>query len=199
MEYQSLTDEELIPLIKAGDEDAEAVLYRRYKQVVRSKARTYFLAGADREDLIQEGMIGLYKAVYDFNPEKQPTFKAFAEMCIKRQIITAIKSATRKKHMPLNNSISLDRQVFDGESERTLIEMLQSARVSDPEEAFISREDYETIARNIEERLTPLEKSALSYYIKGFSYQHIAKELNRSVKCIDNAIQRVKKKLEDQL
>ena len=197
IDYASLTDEELIKLIRSGNTEAEDQLYHNYKQVVRSKARTYFLVGADREDIIQEGMIGLYKAVCDFDFEKQASFRAFAELCITRQIITAIKSATRKKHMPLNTYISLSRTVYDGESERTLIDVLQSAHnVSDPEATLISREECERMALDIEEKLTTLERAALSYYLEGFSYQHIATSLGRTTKCVDNAIQRVKKKLE---
>ena len=161
--------------------------------------RTYFLVGADREDLLQEGMIGLYKAVCDYEFDKQASFRAFAELCIMRQIITAIKGATRKKHMPLNTYVSLNRSVFEGDSERTLIDMLAGTHVSDPEELFIGRENYESMAKHIEESLSKLERSALELYLRGYSYQHIARTLDKSVKCVDNAIQRVKKKLEVQM
>ena len=198
--YEALTDEELIERIRMGDSDAEDVLYIRYKQVVRSKARTYFLVGADREDIIQEGMIGLYKAVCDYEFGKQASFRAFAELCITRQIITAIKSATRKKHIPLNTYVSLSRPVYeDGDGERTLIDVLETTRISDPEEALIGRESYEAVARDIENALSKLEREALSLYLQGLSYQQIAAAMGRSTKCVDNAIQRVKKKLEERL
>ncbi len=199
LDYAALTDEELIRRIRQGDAEAENRLYGSYKQIVRSKARTYFLVGADREDIIQEGMIGLYKAVCDYDFDKQTSFRAFAELCVTRQIITAIKSATRKKHMPLNTYVSLNRQVFDGESERTLIDVIQSAHVSDPEETLIGRENYEAVAASIEQMLSRLEKNALELYLQGYSYQHIANALGKSTKCVDNAIQRVKKKLEERL
>lgn len=199
-DYEALGDEELLRRLRAGDADAEETLYMRYKPVVRSRARTYFLVGADREDIIQEGMIGLYKAVCDYEFDKQASFRVFAELCITRQIITAIKSATRKKHIPLNTYVSLSRPVYDdGESERTLIDVLQTARVSDPEEALIGRESYEAIARDIETILSPLERQSLVLYLQGLSYQQIAAALGRSTKCVDNAIQRVKKKLEERL
>ena len=198
--YEALTDEELIERIRMGDSYAEDVLYIRYKQVVRSKARTYFLVGADREDIIQEGMIGLYKAVCDYEFGKQASFRAFAELCITRQIITAIKSATRKKHIPLNTYVSLSRPVYeDGDGERTLIDVLETTRISDPEEALIGRESYEAVARDIENALSKLEREALSLYLQGLSYQQIAAAMGRSTKCVDNAIQRVKKKLEERL
>ena len=142
-DFAALTDEALITALRDGDGAAEEALYARYKQVVRSKARSYFLVGADREDIIQEGMIGLYKAVCDYEPEKQTSFRAFSELCITRQIISAIKSATRKKHMPLNTYVSLNRSVFEGDSDRTLIDMLAGTHVSDPEELFIGRENYD--------------------------------------------------------
>ena len=198
-DYDALTDEQLILLLRQEDHVAEELLYGRYKQVVRSKARTYFLVGADREDIIQEGMIGLYKAVCDYSPDKQASFRAFAELCITRQIITAIKSATRKKHIPLNSYVSLNRTVYDEGGERTLIDVLASTHISDPEEMLIGRENYDAVAKSIEESLTSLEKSALDLYLLGYSYQQIALALDKPVKSVDNAIQRVKKKLDEQL
>ena len=197
--YESLTDEQLLTLLRGGDDLAEEALYARYKQVVRSKARTYFLIGADREDSIQEGMIGLYKAVLDYQFDRQVSFRAFAELCITRQIITAIKSATRKKHMPLNTYISLNRSVFEGDSERPLIDVISSTQISDPEEVLIGRESYEAVADSIEHALSKLERSALELYLQGSSYQQIADALQKSTKSVDNAIQRVKKKLEEYL
>lgn len=197
--YESLTDEQLLTLLRGGDDLAEEALYARYKQIVRSKARTYFLIGADREDIIQEGMIGLYKAVLDYQFDRQVSFRAFAELCITRQIITAIKGATRKKHMPLNTYISLNRSVFEGDSERPLIDVISSAQISDPEEALIGRESYEAVADSIEHALSKLERGALELYLQGYSYQQIADALQKSTKSVDNAIQRVKKKLEEYL
>lgn len=196
-----ITDEELVIGIRNGDISAEEKLYTRYKPIVRGRARTYFLVGADREDIIQEGMIGLYKAVCDYEFDKQTSFHVFAELCITRQIITAIKRATRKKHAPLNNYVSINRPLSDedSENERTLVDVLESSRLNDPEEALIGRENYEAIAHDIRHTLTKLEKQVLSLYLEGLSYQQIADILGKSAKCVDNAIQRVKKKLEERL
>ena len=197
--YEALTDEELLTRHRAGDPLAEETLYARYKQIVRSKARMYFLVGADREDIIQEGMIGLYKAVLDYQFDRQASFRAFAELCITRQIISAIKSATRKKHIPLNTYISFNRSVFEGDNERPLIDVLTSTRITDPEEVLIGRENYAAVADSIEHSLSKLERGALELYLLGYSYQQIASMLNISTKSVDNAIQRVKKKLEARL
>ena len=197
--YDSLTDDELLRLHRAGDARAEETLYARYKQIVRSKARTYFLVGADHEDIIQEGMIGLYKAVMDYQFDKAASFRGFAELCITRQIITAIKSATRKKHVPLNTYISFNRSVYEGENERPLIDVLTSTRISDPEEVLIGRESYAAVADSIEHSLSKLEHNALGLYLYGYSYQQIADMLQITTKSVDNAIQRVKKKLEARL
>ena len=197
--YEALSDEDLLSLHRAGDARAEEALYARYKQIVRSKARTYFLIGADREDIIQEGMIGLYKAVLDYQSDRQASFRSFAELCITRQIISAIKSATRKKHMPLNTYISFNRSVFDGDNERPLIDVLTSTRMTDPEEVLIGRENYAAVADSIEHSLSKLEHSALGLYLYGYSYQQIADALQVTTKSVDNAIQRVKKKLEARL
>jgi RNA polymerase sporulation-specific sigma factor len=144
-------------------------------------------------------MIGLYKAVCDYQFDKQASFRAFAELCITRQIITAIKSATRKKHIPLNTYISLNRSVYEGDTERPLIDVLSSTQISDPEEVLIGRESYEAVADSIEHSLSKLERGALDLYLMGYSYQQIADALQKSTKCVDNAIQRVKKKLEEYL
>ena len=197
--YESLTDEELLSLHRAGDARAEETLYARYKQIVRSKARTYFLIGADREDIIQEGMIGLYKAVVDYQFDKNASFRSFAELCITRQIISAIKAATRKKHVPLNTYISFNRPAYESENERPLIDVLTSTRISDPEEVLIGRENYAAVADSIEHSLSKLERNALGLYLYGYSYQQIADMLQITTKSVDNAIQRVKKKLETRL
>jgi len=194
--YESLPDEEIVEFAKGGNEVALEYLINKYKNFVRAKARSYFLIGADREDIIQEGMIGLYKAIRDFRAEKLTSFRAFAELCITRQIITAIKTATRQKHIPLNSYVSLNKPIYDEESDRTLLDILSGTKVSDPEELVISQEEFMAIERKMGEFLSDLEWQVLTFYLEGKSYQEIADELERHVKSIDNALQRVKRKLE---
>lgn len=194
--YEDLLEEEVVALARDGDDKASEYLIKKYKNFVRAKARSYFLIGADREDIIQEGMIGLFKAIRDFRAEKISSFRAFAELCITRQIITAIKTATRQKHIPLNSYVSLNKPIYDEESERTLMDVLAGARVLDPEELIISREEVHSIETKIGEVLSDLEQEVLSDYLQGKSYQEIAEHLDRHVKSIDNALQRVKRKLE---
>ena len=194
--YIELSDEEIVELANGGDLDAQDYLINKYKNFVRAKARSYFLIGADREDIIQEGMIGLYKAIRDFRTDKLSSFRAFAELCITRQIITAIKTATRQKHIPLNSYVSLNKPIYDEESDRTLMDIISGNRISDPEEFLISREDFEKIAVKIGEILSSLEWQVLSLYLEGKSYQEIAVLLNRHIKSIDNALQRIKKKVQ---
>lgn len=195
-EMESRTDEELALLAQQGDEDALEYLLNKYKNFVRSKARSYFLIGADHEDIVQEGMIGLYKAIRDFKPEKLSSFRAFAELCITRQIITAIKTATRQKHIPLNSYVSLNKPIYDEESDRTLLDVITEGRVANPEDMLISQEDVGLIEDRIGQMLSSLEREVLSAYLDGKSYQEIADKLGRHVKSIDNALQRVKHKLE---
>ena len=192
-----LTDEELCRLAQ-GPEGGAALefLLNRYKNFVRSRARSYFLIGADHEDIVQEGMIGLYKAVRDFRPEKLASFRAFAELCVTRQIITAIKTATRQKHIPLNSYISLNKPIFDEESDRTLLDVISEGRITNPEELLIGQEDLSTIESRIGKMLSPLEWEVLLAYLDGRSYQEIAEDLGRHVKSSDNALQRVKRKME---
>ena len=194
--FAGLTDEQIVEKAGDGDEQALEYLLNKYKNFVRSKARSYFLIGADHEDIVQEGMIGLFKAIRDFREDKLSSFRAFAELCITRQIITAIKTATRQKHIPLNSYVSLNRPIYDEESDRTLLDVLAEGRVVSPEELLISREDYSSIEDRIGEVLSDLEQQVLRAYLDGKSYQEIAKDLNRHVKSIDNALQRVKRKLE---
>lgn len=194
--YQFMVDEEVVEYAREGDDAALEYLINKYKNFVRSKARSYFLIGADREDIIQEGMIGLYKAIRDFRLDKLSSFRAFAELCITRQIITAIKTATRQKHIPLNSYISLNKPIFDEESDRTLLDVVSGAKVSDPEELIISREELFDIEEKMGEILSSLEWKVLMSYLEGKSYQEIAEDLKRHVKSIDNALQRVKRKLE---
>ena len=195
--YENLTDEELIVEIKEKDNaSAMDYLIHRYRSFVRAKARSYFLIGADREDIIQEGMIGFFKAVRDFKSDKLASFHAFAELCVTRQIITAIKTATRQKHIPLNSYVSLNKPIYDEDSDRTLLDVISGVKVSDPEELIISREEFLTIEKKMSEILSELEWQVLMAYLDGKSYQEIALSLDRHVKSIDNALQRVKRKLE---
>lgn len=195
-ELVNMSDEEVVELARQGDNDAQEYLIGKYKNFVRAKARSYFLIGADKEDIIQEGMIGLYKAIRDYRPDKLSSFRAFAELCITRQIITAIKTATRQKHIPLNSYISLNKPIYDEDSDRTLLDVISGTRVTDPEELVISQEDFDDIEAKMGEILSSLEWNVLMYYLEGKSYQDIAAGLDRHVKSIDNALQRVKRKLE---
>ena len=197
--YNELTDEQIVHLCHNGDSMAEEFLLNKYKNFVRSKARSYFLIGADHEDIVQEGMIGLYKAIRDFKQEKLSSFRAFAELCITRQIITAIKTATRQKHIPLNSYVSLNKPLYDEESDRTLLDILMEGSTSNPEEMIINQENLGTIHQKINEVLSGLEQEVLAAYLDGKSYQEIAEALGRHVKSIDNALQRVKRKLEKYL
>lgn len=194
--YLQLEDDGLVDLVHKGDTEALDYLIHKYRNFVRAKARTYFLIGADKEDIVQEGMIGLYKAIRDFKGDKLSSFKAFAELCITRQIITAIKTATRQKHIPLNSYISLDKPIYDDESDRTLMDVISGAKILDPEVLFINQEEFDDIELKMAELLSDLERKVLALYLDGQSYQEISEELNRHVKSIDNALQRVKRKLE---
>lgn len=189
-------DEELVAMARIGNDRALEYLLCKYQNFVKAKAKSYFLIGADKEDIYQEGMIGLFKAIRDFKDDKLASFKVFAELCITRQIITAVKTATRQKHIPLNTYISLNKPIYDEESDRTLLDILAGIRVSDPEELIIDREEMENIESKIEEVLSELEMEVLNSYLDGKSYQEIASDLDRQAKSIDNALQRVKRKLE---
>ncbi|QEK13554.1 RNA polymerase sporulation sigma factor SigH [Crassaminicella thermophila] len=191
-----MVDEDVVEDARNGNTKALEYLIKKYKNFVKAKARSYFLIGADREDIIQEGMIGLFKAIRDFRSDKLSSFRAFAELCITRQIITAIKTATRQKHIPLNSYISLNKPIYDEESDRTLLDVISGTRISDPEELIISREELSHIESKIGEILSDLEWTVLMSYLQGKSYQEMSLELNRHVKSIDNALQRVKRKLE---
>ena len=196
-EFADLTDEEILLAIRDKDDKvALDYLINKYRNFVRAKARSYFLIGADREDIIQEGMIGFYKAIRDFRNDKLSSFRAFAELCVTRQIITAIKTATRQKHIPLNSYISLNKPIYDEDSDRTLLDVLSGAKAADPEDLVISREEFIDIEKKMEEILSDLEWKVLMSYLDGKSYQEIAEDLDRHVKSIDNALQRVKRKLE---
>lgn len=196
VEYGPLEDEVILEYVRGGDQEALTFLIQKYRNFVKAKSRSYFLIGADREDIIQEGMIGLYKAIRDYKEDKLSSFKAFAELCITRQIITAIKTATRQKHIPLNSYVSLDKPIYDEESDRTLLDVLTESKNMDPEELVINQEENVDIELKMSELLSDLERKVLSLYLDGRSYQEISEELNRHVKSIDNALQRVKRKLE---
>ena len=195
-EFESKAEEEVVIEAKNGSVRAQEYVISRYESFVKAKSKSYFLIGADKEDIYQEGMIGLYKAIRDFNYEKSTTFKAFAELCITRQIITAIKTATRQKHIPLNTYISLNKPVSEDDSERTLLDIISSMKITDPEELIISKEKKKYIEGEISKVLSDLEKEVLQSYLDGKSYQEIACDLDRHAKSIDNALQRVKRKLE---
>ncbi|MFC5700948.1 RNA polymerase sporulation sigma factor SigH [Cohnella faecalis] len=195
-EYDFKTDEDNVESVRLGDGEALEYLINKYRNFVRAKARSYFLIGAEREDIVQEGMIGLYKAIRDFKGDKLASFKAFAELCITRQIITAIKTATRQKHIPLNSYVSLDKPIYDEDSDRTLLDVICGSRVCDPEEMIINQEEFYGLEDKMSEILSDLERKVLMLYLDGRSYQEIAVDLDRHVKSIDNALQRVKRKLE---
>ena len=198
-DYNALDDIALVDKAKAGDRRAADTLIDRYKTFVRVKTRAYFLVGADRDDIVQEGMIGLFKAIRDYSPDKQASFKYFADICITRQIITAVKTATRQKHSPLNSYISLSKPAYEDESERTLIEMLSLRTSLNPEEIMIDKENLKITEQKIRKSLSKFELEVMELYINGKSYTEIAEQLGKEPKSIDNAIQRVKKKIQKNL
>ena len=198
-QFEQLSDEQLIEQVHLGNANALDFLISKYRLFVKAKAKSYFLVGADKEDIVQEGMIGLYKAIRDFREDKLASFRAFAELCITRQIITAIKTATRQKHIPLNSYVSLDKPIYDEESDRTLMDVIMSPLVDNPEHLMINREEYSHLEEKMSEVLSELERQVLTLYLEGQSYNEISEELNRHVKSIDNALQRVKRKLERHL
>ena len=195
-EFEQMEHEKLVMLAQNGDNNAEEFLIRKYKDVVRSKAHLYFMVGADSEDIVQEGMIGFFKAIRSFDRTKQASFHTFAEICINRQIITAIKRATRLKHSPLNTSVSLSKPLSDAESDTTLEEILSSNSNTDPEALVLLKENMGYIGGNGADIFSDLELSVWNEYLKGKSYIQIAEITGKSPKTIDNAIQRTKRKLE---
>ncbi len=194
--YRKYSDRSLVNLATYGDFLAEQYLIKKYKKMVKIKARAYFLVGADAEDVIQEGMIGLFKAVRSYDYQKLTSFKAFAEICIHRQIVTAIKMASRQKHKPLNFSISLNQPAYSGDSERTLVEVIDDTQINDPMSFIVTQEKFEELKGKLKKILSKLEKTVLENYLAGMAYHEIAKEINKSTKSIDNAMQRIKRKLE---
>ena len=199
-EFENMADEDIVMLAKQSENMlAQEYLLYKYRNFVRAKARSYFLIGAEREDIIQEGMIGLFKAIRDFRSDKLSSFRAFAELCVTRQIITAIKTATRQKHIPLNSYVSLNKPIYEEDSDRTLMDVISGAKVANPEDMVINREEFLDIESKMNKILSDLEWKVLMSYLDGKSYQEIALELDRHIKSIDNALQRVKRKLEKYL
>lgn len=192
----NLSDEELVCLYRRGDENALEVLINRYRRFVRSRVTKYFLVGADNEDIFQEGMIGFYKAVKDFDENKTASFKTFASLCITRQIITAIKTATRQKHIPLNSYVSLYKQAYGVTDDKTLMDTVSGDVISDPEKIVIDRENYDGFEYKINKALSKLELKVLALYLEGRTYQEISELINKDIKSVDNALQRIKKKVE---
>ena len=194
-----LTDQELITRYREGNDTAAETLMDRYKNLVKARVRGYFLIGADPEDIIQEGMIGLYKPIRDYRDDRRVSFQAFAEVCIIRQVITAVKTATRQKHIPLNSYISLNKPVYEDESERTLVDIVCEDADSDPEKVVIDKENFAKIETDIGKLLSKFEWKVLTLYLQGRTYQEIADAVNKELKSIDNALQRIKKKLTSKL
>lgn len=188
------TDEELIQMIQAGDRNALNYLLERYKDLVNMKIGKYFIIGAEKEDIFQEGMIGLYKAVKNFNGDKHSSFKSFANMCIERQLITAIKTSNRQKHMPLNSYLSLNTSAYNQEDSEDLMEVFNSHTMEDPLDTITKKEYYQFVEESIDKNLSTFEKQVLQRFINGESYVDIAQKLDSSVKSVDNAIQRIRKK-----
>ena len=192
--YEKYSDEELIKKINDGDIKAQNFILNKYKNVVSMKTKKFFLIGGDNDDMFQEGMIGLYKAIKSFDAEKNNSFKTFANICIERQLITAIKMSNRQKHIPLNSSFSLNNIAFEEDDETEVIEILDTKYVEDPLDTITKKEYFATLENNVNNSLSTFEKDVLKYYIEGVSYQDIAVRLNTQTKSIDNAIQRIRKK-----
>lgn len=192
--YSNMSDEELIDLIKTDDKYALDFIIKKYKDLVNMKVGKYFIVGAEKEDIIQEGMIGLFKAIQCFNPTKQNSFKTFANMCIERQLITAIKTSNRQKHMPLNSYLSLNTAAYDDDEDTTILEVFDSHLTEDPLDTITKKEYYQRVEDAIDKSLSDFEKQVLNRFIKGESYVTIAEKLDTQVKSVDNAIQRIRKK-----
>lgn len=190
----SKPDDELVMLAREKNEEALEILLDRYKELVNMKVSKYFIIGAEREDIVQEGLIGLYKAIKNFELDKQNSFKSFANLCIERQLITAIKTSNRQKHIPLNSSVSLNTTVFDNDDDTSLMELFNSKTAEDPLDTITKKEYYKIIGDKIDENLSDFEKKVLARFAAGDSYVKIAERLEAPVKSVDNAIQRIRKK-----
>lgn len=193
-DFKQKTDEELVFIAKQGNKEVSEYLVQKYKELVNMKVGKYFIIGAEREDIVQEGLIGLYKAIKCFDKDKQNSFKTFANLCIERQLITAIKTSNRQKHQPLNSSVSLNTAIYDNDEDTTLIELLNTKTIEDPLDTLTKREYYKMVENKIDENLSDFEKQVLKRFAKGESYVVIAEKLDTPVKSIDNAIQRIRKK-----
>lgn len=190
-------DQELVEMIRDGHDFALDFLMNKYKALVERKAKSYYLIGAGKEDVIQEGMIGLFKAIRDYNPNREASFYSFADLCVTRQMISAVKASTRQKHIPLNSYISLNKPIFEEDSDKTdLLQVMPSNKIVDPEEVLIGQENLHTIEDELAKRLSKMENEILSLYVDGINYVEIAEMTNRPVKSVDNALQRIKKKVE---
>jgi len=194
---EDLKDIELVMLAKRGNTKAVSILINKYKNFVRSRSKSYFIVGADKEDIVQEGLIGLFKAIRDFNPDKKTSFRAFAELCIMRQIITAIKTATRQKHLPLNSYVSLNKPIFEDNGERIMADVIASTRTCNPEEIYVALELTKSIKEKMKKYLSGLESKVLAEYLKGLSYYEVAKNIGKHIKSVDNALQRIKRKIQE--
>ena len=192
--YETMSDEDLIDVIKSGDSHAQNYLIDKYKEIVNMKVSKYFMIGAEREDIMQEGLIGLYKAIKDFNKDKQNSFKTFANLCIERQLITAIKTSNRQKHMPLNSYLSLNISAYEEDNDSELIEIFETNTIEDPLDTITKKEYFKSVETAIDKNLSKFEKQVLERYLLGESYVSIATRLDAPVKSIDNAIQRIRKK-----
>lgn len=196
-DLQYYSDQELVQLIRKGHDFALDYLMNKYKALVERKAKSYYLIGASKDDIIQEGMIGLFKAVRDYNQDREASFFSFADLCVTRQMITAVKASTRQKHMPLNSYVSLNKPAYEEENERTdILEIMPSSRIVDPEEVLIGQEKLHIIEDELKKRLSKMENEVLQLYLDGINYVEIAKITGRTPKSIDNALQRIKKKVE---
>lgn len=192
--YQDMSDEDLITIIKSGDKSALDFLIGKYKELVNMKVSKFFMIGAEKEDIMQEGLIGLFKAVKNYNPEKQNSFKTFANLCIERQLITAIKSSNRQKHMPLNSYLSLNTTAYEDDEDSNLLDVFDAHQMEDPLDTITKKEYYQIVENAIDKSLSDFEKQVLNRYMQGESYVQIAEKLDAPVKSIDNAIQRIRKK-----
>ncbi len=197
--YKHMTDMEIATAAQNGDSKAVEYLLSKYRNLVRMRVKSYFLLGAEREDIVQEGMIGLYKAIRDYRGDKLTSFRSFADLCITRQVITAIKTATRQKNIPLNSAMSLDKPVFDDESNRTLADLYLTETVCNPEEKYVNDEVMAQVKQKLKEALSELEWKVLLSYLEGKSYREMAEELNQGVKSVDNALFRIKRKVANKL
>lgn len=197
--YAHRSDEEIVAAAQSGDMTAHEFLLGKYRSIIMSKAKSYFIAGADRDDLLQEGLIGLHKAIRDFCPDRGASFRPFAEMCITRQVITAVKAASRQKHAPLNYYLSLDKPIYTDGTDRQLMDILPDNRVSDPEEMFLVREQLSSVQASLRQMLSEFEFDVFLLYLNDQSYREIAAHLDTTPKAVDNALCRVKRKIEEKI